>query len=237
MTHVRKANSWMTMLVVLAMVITLMAVPGPVGAADHLDAPGLASPGGDARLDINDLLVFEAENPDNTVLVMTVNPAAAGDASFASAKDGSYHFRIDNTGDGIEDITYSVTFKDKPNGQKIKVRKATRHRAQQARPRGRVIARGRVGETLGARRGGTVLAELRSDPFFFDLAGFLTTVEGQAGGPGLGEMPTDFFEELNTLAIVLEVPDSELGGNIGVWATTSVRNSRSAERSHGSSCY
>ena len=36
-------------------------------------------------------------------------------------------------------------------------------------------------------------------------------------------MQSDFFAELNTLAIVLEVPDSELGTDIGVWGTTSVR--------------
>ena len=32
--------------------------------------------------------------------------------------------------------------------------------------------------------------------------------------------PSDFFEGLNTLAIILEVPDGALGRHIGVWATT-----------------
>ncbi len=35
--------------------VAAAAVPGPVSAADHLDAPGLTSPGGDSQLDIADL--------------------------------------------------------------------------------------------------------------------------------------------------------------------------------------
>ena len=37
-------------------------------------------------------------------------------------------------------------------------------------------------------------------------------------------MESDFFEDLNTLAIVIEVPDSKLGKQIGVWGTTSSEN-------------
>ncbi len=233
MTQVKRRSSWLALFIVLGMVLTLTTAPGAVRAADHLDAPGLESPGDDPRLDVNDLLVFEAENEDNTVLVMTVNPAAPGDASFATKQEGSYHLRIDNTGDAIEDITYSFTFKNKDDGQKVKVRRATGESAQSARPRGDVIAQGFVGEAFEVPGGGTVLADLRSDPFFFDLIGFLETVEGMDVDPnrtGLGDgMQTDFFAELNTLAIVLEVPDWELGGNIGVWATTSVRSGTSSQ--------
>ena len=233
MTQVKRRSSWLALFIVLGMVLTLTTAPGAVRAADHLDAPGLASPGDDPRLDVNDLLVFEGEDEDNTVLVMTVNPVAAGDATFATKQVGSYHLRIDNTGDAIEDITYSFTFKNKKDGQKVKVRKATGQQAQSASPRGGVIAQGYVGEVFAVPNGGTALADLRSDPFFFDLIGFLETVEGMDVDPvrtGLGDgMQADFFDSLNTLAIVLEVPDWELGGNIGVWATTSVRSGGSTQ--------
>ena len=33
--------------------------------------------------------------------------------------------------------------------------------------------------------------------------------------------PTDFFANLNTNAIVLSIPNSQLPDTIGVWATTS----------------
>ena len=43
--------------------------------ADHLDAPLVQA---DGRIDINDVYVFESpSDPNNTVLVMTVNPLAS----------------------------------------------------------------------------------------------------------------------------------------------------------------
>ena len=69
-------------------------------------------------------------------------------------------------------------------------------------------------------------AGVRSDPFFFDLTGFIGTTTflttGTAvGGDALGSDPTDFFAVLNTNAIVLSIPNSQLPDTIGVWATTS----------------
>ncbi|MEO8462524.1 MAG: DUF4331 family protein, partial [Chloroflexota bacterium] len=58
----------------------------------------------------------------------------------------------------------------------------------------------------------------RSDPFFFDLAGFEGSVFG-VGSAALGD-GNDFFAPLNVNAIVIEVPDDQLGGQIGVWAET-----------------
>ena len=66
---------------------------------------------------------------------------------------------------------------------------------------------------------GKVFAGVRSDPFFFDLTGFAGTLF-KIGTDKLGVNPTDFFVSLNTNAIVLEVPDSQLGGAIGVWGQT-----------------
>jgi len=37
---------------------------------------------------------------------------------------------------------------------------------------------------------------------------------------GLGDDPEDFFLELNTNALVIEVPDDALGDEIGVWGVT-----------------
>ena len=52
---------------------------GPVGAkaADHLDGPRLmANPAALGNLDINDVYAFQAANPQNAVLIMTLSPAA-----------------------------------------------------------------------------------------------------------------------------------------------------------------
>ena len=54
-------------------------------------------------------------------------------------------------------------------------------------------------------------AGIRSDPFFFDLLGFL------AGFAFTGD---DFFIDKNVFSIVLEVPNSALGSNpnVGIWS-------------------
>ena len=80
------------------------------------------------------------------------------------------------------------------------------------------------------RNGTMAFAGERSDPFFFDLIGFRGTLSldpvtnqglcSVGGDPDPDGTGTDFFAPLNTLAIVLEVPDAALGTNIGVWADT-----------------
>ena len=52
--------------------------------ADHLDAPGLMSPGMDARIDITDVYAFQKPgNASKSILMMNVNPLAP---SFAVAR-------------------------------------------------------------------------------------------------------------------------------------------------------
>ena len=225
MTVTRKA---LPMVAILAVVAAFGMVPFGARATDHLDAPGLTSPAGEARLDINDLYVFEGADADNTVLALTVNPAAAGDASFATKKVGTYHIRIDQNGDAIEDVTYSIEFKDVAgvDAQRVKIRKATGKKARSMKPKGKVIGRGWTDGIITLKGGhGMAFAGLRSDPFFFDLGGFLGTVEGAMNMRTLNDgSKNDFFEALNTLAIVIEVPDAWVGSTVGVWATTTGRS-------------
>ena len=70
------------------------------------------------------------------------------------------------------------------------------------------------------RGGGRAFAGLRSDPFFFDLAAFQGSVLGSGDRAFCDGNEVDFFESLNSNAIVLQVPDSALGRTIGVWAVT-----------------
>jgi hypothetical protein len=204
------------------MLAGLVAAVDPAAAADHLDAPGLTSPDGINELDINDVYVFEGR-PGHTVLAMTVAPAATADTDFATGTRTGYSFRVDLDGDAVEDRTYHVRslFKTRP-GQFTLVQEANGRAAQSLRPRGKLQGFGLTDRSFRIADGGRVFAGLRSDPFFFDLSGFLGTVEGQ-GDDMLGQDPTDFFADLNTLAIVIEIPDDELndGGPIGVWGTTS----------------
>jgi hypothetical protein len=224
MTKTGKASTNVAIWVLFALVATFALAPLGARGADHLDAPGLTSPGGDARLDINDVFVFQGANPSKTVVAATVNPTATGDTTFANRRTGAYHLRIDKNGDAVEDLTYSLTFVDRKHGdgQFVMVRKATGREAREVDPRGSLIGFGATEQTIRLWSGnGKAFAGLRSDPFFFDLGGFRGTVEGVGARMFNDGSQSDFFESLNTLAIVLEVPDSALGKTIGVWTTTS----------------
>jgi Domain of unknown function (DUF4331) len=200
-----------------------------VGAADHLDAPTVKT---DGRIDINDVYVFEGQDAANTVLVMTVNPAAGILSPTTYRQGASYEFMVDMTGDAIEDARYVVKFEGvRGNGaQRYSV-------ARQAHgDRDMLLRSGWTGDNNALSGGGMAFAGLADDPFFFDLARFNTfkatlLSEGTLDDlPGLVDCsrtdprPTNFFAGLNGTAIVLEVPDSALGGGtVKIWARTRIK--------------
>src|SRR4051812_29221661 len=82
----------------LALVGVMGSGPAAAPAADHLDGPRLtANPTVLGNLDLNDVYAFRAANPRNTVLIMTLSPAAGilGPAMFSPM--GAYEFKINNT--------------------------------------------------------------------------------------------------------------------------------------------
>ncbi len=214
---------------VAAIVLTVAAAPLFTSAADHLDAPTLGEVHNandslsvvkrNGPLDINDLYTFRAATSGRTVLAMTVNPAVnlIGPAVFSS--EGLYTFNVDTTGDAVADLRYEVTFGD-PDVRGVQ------HYTVKAN--GKAVASGFTDNAKGKSqsRGGVVaFAGQRSDPFFFDLLAFLGTVKGEGSGSLLDGVANDFFTPLNTLAIVIEVPNAALGGDgaaIGTWATTTL---------------
>ena len=215
-------------LVASSLVLALGAAPLFVRGADHLDAPGLSSPEGRSVADILDLYVFEGENPNRTAIAMTTHPGAGAISPLRYAGDVLYQINVDRNGDAIEDLAYVMEFGPKRNGRQTWV--LTRYRGEEARRlrSGRVLGRGVTNRRTLVRGGTWAFAGLRSDPFFLDLDALLDDVFGQPRGrdfcDGPGGTGTDFFEPLNANAIVIEVPDSKLGGDIGVWATTADRD-------------
>lgn len=201
-----------TFAIVIVVVLTLLVGVAPVllGAADHLDAPLVAT---DGRLDINDVYVSQSpSNPANTVLIMTVNPVAGILSPTTFHPGASYDIKIDTDGDAKEDSTYKVTF-SAPDGSGVQ--EVTLRRVP-ARGEGAVLARGQTGLDIAVEGGGMLRADLFDDPFFFDLVAFRNGLAFCPGGVG-----TNFFAGLNVSAIVLEVPSATLGpSNIGVWART-----------------
>lgn len=197
-------------LLTLMLVFGLVAVPA--SAADHLDAPGLTSPGGDSRLDITDVYAFQSpSNPENTVLVMGVNPLAGVQNNGTFHPRAAYEFKIDSNGDAKEDFTFRLSF-SQPNESLVQ-----RVTLTGLAGKGNAVS-GNTDENISFGDGGMLRAGVMDDPFFFDLNGFLAL---DFCSPG--ETRPNFFSGLNISAIVLEVPSAVFGSNnIGVWARTAL---------------
>ena len=199
----RNLAQWLAAAAVVALTV-------PAFAADHLDAPGLTSPGGDTRLDINDVFVFQSPaDGSRVVFVVTVSPAAGVIGATTFHSDATYALRIDENGDGKEDEVFRVTFSapDELGSQLLRVRPMKANRD----------ARGATGEDVALPGGGFFRAGLFDDPFFFDLHAFL----GTGGRSFCDGAQQNFFLGLNTLAMVLELPRAGFPSNqLGVWSTT-----------------
>ena len=212
-------------------------------ASDHQDTPEVElSP----RMDINDVYAFPGATPDRIVLVLdTSSPITPGQAATASFDPNLlYQFKIDNTGDAKEDRVIQVTFSGTGAAQQVTVRgpvRAERDRRREHAPHQPAPSSpARFNATFGSATGVQVFAGLRDDPFFIDLEQFFRIVPDRKPATGsLSQLPdapsasafrpagqaVDFLRGLNTLAVVLELPVSQLtaGGNpkIGVWGTIS----------------
>ena len=210
----------------LAVLAMLVSLPGPVSlAADHLDAPGLTSPGGDGRLDINDIFAFQAPgDADHAVMIMTVNPAAGALSPITFHPAAEYALHIDRDGDSKPDLNFRVDFGEVEGGvQSVRLRCTPANNC----PAGAELAQGRTEEMIPVAGGGTLIAGVFDDPFFFDLDAFT----GNGGRTFCDGGENDFFLGLNVSAIVLELPRSMVGeGTVGVSATTSLPDEGQIDR-------
>jgi hypothetical protein len=187
--------------------------------ADHLDSPNLTSPAMDARVDITDIYAFQKPNDrDKSILIFNVNPLAPTHAD-EFRHDARYELLIDNNGDARPDVRFSIRFSKKKDGHQFANvrRRDGSEGSDDDDDSGVVIEHAPVsfGSAPNVTTDGDYrfFAGLRSDPFFFDLVGFLH---------GFAFTGDDFFKKLNVYGIVLEVPNRALGSNphVGVWAHT-----------------
>jgi len=219
------------------------AVIRSAAASDHQDTPEVElSP----RLDINDVYAFPGSSPDRLVLAVTTSspltPAGSANASFDP--DILYQIKVDNTGDGVEDLVIQFTFVGTGSGQQIAMRGPVAPTQTGVRTRqvdAAATLRGAINTVLGSAGGVQLFAGLREDPFFIDLEQFFKIIPDRAPVTGplskIGPKPEasafrdpgiDFLAGINTLAIVVELPEAMLlpsgvgaDPKIGVWATTS----------------
>src|SRR5438552_1187661 len=96
-----------------AVLLAMLFAAPRVAHADHRGAPGVLS---DPGTNINDVYAFvDPNNLAMVVLAMTVNEYTVGGINAVFAPDCLYQFKIDNTGDFVEDLVIQVVF-DKPTG-------------------------------------------------------------------------------------------------------------------------
>lgn len=233
----RRTIAAVAALTVLAGGITATAVL----ASDHQDTPEVElSP----RMDINDVYAFPGSSADRIVLVMTtsspITPAQGATAGFDT--NLLYQLKVDNTGDGVEDRVLQFTFTGSGPAQQVTMRGPV---APAMTGQMTTLVAGAptvTGATNTNVSSGNVqlFAGLRDDPFFIDLEQFFRIIPDRKPVSGaLSQLPdtpsagswrpagqaVDFLRGLNTLALVVELPASQLtgtgAGKIGVWGTIS----------------
>lgn len=208
-------------------------------SADHLDSPATKA---DATMDIND--VYEWMDGNNAVFAMTLFPLANTSSLFSDTAQYVLHTTSTAAYGVASTHQYDIicTFSGTTSPQTTTCWAGTND-----------YVTGNASATTGITSADgkfKVFAGLRSDPFFFNLAGFNATVAdveaagalptNDAGCPTLpgatalalvtqlatapdGGAPADFFAGLNALAIVVSIDKSLVtsGGSIvSVWAST-----------------
>jgi hypothetical protein len=219
-----------------------LAVARRTLASDHQDTPEVElSP----RMDINDVYAFPGSSADRIALVLTTSSPITPGQSATAAFDPNllYQIKVDNSGDGVEDRVFQVTFDGTGQTQSVTLRgpvapneTGTANTIVTSGP----AVTGIINSVLGTQAGTQVFAGLRDDPFFLDLEQFFRIVPDRkpVSGP-LSQLPStpsassfrpagqavDYLRGLNTLAIVIELPASQLtagaSSKLGIWGTIS----------------
>ena len=184
-------------------------------AADHIDAPAVAG----TSADLTDFYAFEGANPDNTVLVANIQGFINQDAVLS--EDVLVEFNIDNDGDlvlqaiPIDGIMYFFgPYAPTQTGLNSTIDDATALQGNVA------ITTGTQAVTATAN-GISYFAGPREDPFFFDFNQFNAVVGGNAPA-GFNVPGEDTFDGANIFSIVVEVPNTLLGGTFPHPAGTGV---------------
>jgi hypothetical protein len=191
-------------------------------AADHIDAPAVAS----GKSDITDFYVFQGANTDNMVFVANVQgliyPGNSSSATFD--ENVMVEFNIDNNGDNVEDLVIQAIPR---NGVMFffgPVAPGTAGTSSMVKTEnflGSISITPYGSEAIiTSNNGAKMFAGLRDDPFFFDFGQYSAIIGGTAtsfNNPG-----TDTFAGSNVMSIVVEVPKSTLGGTgtLNTWVET-----------------
>jgi hypothetical protein len=215
----------------LAVIATPFILAARANGSDHADTREVVSQPGS---DISDVYMFPAPgNPKHIVLVMNVNPLIPRGGGGAASFDPNvlYQFKIDRTGDSVEDLVIQAKFSGTGAGQTVQIAgpikpSTTGNMNRFETPHGTT---GTINATFSPAANLKVFAGAREDSFFFDLEQFFTILPDRGVPPGLTTPPAnpnqpmagtwrapgtavDFLSNggFNVLSIVVELPKSML---------------------------
>ncbi|WP_228014336.1 DUF4331 domain-containing protein [Fortiea sp. LEGE XX443] len=236
-----KATCFFRSIAVVAILLTaLIYATPPAKASDHQDTTFLATKL--TAADLTDLFVFESPtNPKNVVLVMDFDPLIVSGENRPFDPDVLYQFKIDNTGDSVEDVVLQFKVNGQGSQQTVTVRGPSRPMIVGTESALVPAAwTGRLNQVFTTNNGIKVFVGSRKDPFFFDLEQFFKIIPDRNyivqpnpsppftvltfRPPGQAQ---DTLAPFNIHSIIVELPRQLLGnGKIGAWMTTSVRTPR-----------
>jgi Domain of unknown function (DUF4331) len=219
---------------------------GPItsaSASDHQDTTFLATQM--TAADLADLYLFESpRNPSQVVLAMDFDPLIAKGEVRPFEPGVLYQFKIDNTGDSVEDVVLQFQVNGKGKEQTVSVYGPGRPLQVGTESRLlRQVGKGPINRVFTPSGALKVFVGDRKDPFFFDLERFFKIIPDRNyeiqpnpappftvlsfSPPGQAK---DTLAPFNIHSIVVEMPRTLLGrGKIGAWMTTSVQTPKSKE--------
>jgi len=206
----------------------------------HLDSPIARQ---DVRLDATDLYAFRGET--GTALIIDVSHSLGNPAVPGFHPEGMYEFKIDLTGNAIEDVTYRFTFDDRDDAgiQRFTLRRIDGIDATDPFAQGQVIAEGSTEQEVLGSGGVRVWAGKAGDPFWIEPDVLHAMGHAVQDGTKLDlgtwtpEQAKNGFASTTLYSIVLELPDAVLlpAGKtdkaINVWAVASLATDSGGWRS------
>ncbi|MGV0023865.1 DUF4331 domain-containing protein [Phormidesmis priestleyi] len=240
-SYQRSIKRWLRTTGICAIVLlTVFFTALPARASDHQDTTFLANKL--TAADLTDLFVFESpSDPSKVVLAMDFDPLITQGEVRPFDPAILYQFKIDKTGDNVEDLV--LQFRINGRGRKQSVSVFGPGRPAKVGTESKLIrstGTGKLNQAFYAKKGLKVFVGQRKDPFFFDLEQFFKILPDRNyqvqpnPGPPLtvvsfrppGEAK-DTLAPFNVHSIVVELPRKLLGdGKIGAWITTSVQTPR-----------
>lgn len=169
-----------------------LALPVTAFAADHTDSPSTTS---EASADIADLYAWMTDDAAKVNLAMTVNPFATNNTQLSDAVQYVFHINS-STGYG-EAQTETLAQCQFPSADKIECWIGDEYiTGNPSDPKG-------ITNTDGSIK---VFAGVRNDPFFFELGGFLKTVDTV-----ISAAPSLSFDENSCPALDAETSSALVG--------------------------